>query len=190
MRTGRRKEKRERSPGNSEMKELWVSLLVGDKSFVLLFLSPACDTGCCCPETGKYCPPPPFFRDHFGRATDVPISTPFPPAAATATSPKSDEATTAATAKKKKKKKLSLRFHLRPGLSVLLAPRSPGIEWRPGRRKEHKTDGPRFPTREILARSEKKGPHLQAKGQGAEIKENLFFCFAQAKVEHTMCSRS
>ncbi len=178
MRTGRRKEKRERSPGNSEMKELWVSLLVGDKSFVLLFLSPACDTGCCCPETGKYCPPPPFFRDHFGRATDVPISTPFPPAAATATSPKSDEATTAATAKKKKKKKLSLRFHLRPGLSVLLAPRSPGIN-RMEAGEEERTQDRRtsFPHKGNIGQKRKKRSTLASKRTRCRDKGKPFFLF-------------
>ncbi len=154
MRTGRRKEKRERSPGNSEMKESWASLgLWGEQSFVLFFLA-RLRHRLLLPRDGKILPPPPppFFRDHFGRATDGPISTP-PSGGGHCDQSKVGRGHHSGDREEEEEE---IEFAVSFGLSVLLAPRSPGIEWRPGRRKEHKTDGPRFPTREILARGEKK----------------------------------
>ena len=176
MRTGRRKEKRDLSwkPRNERIVGFFG--LVGDKSFVLFFFSsPACATGCCCPETGKYCPPPPFFSRSFWTCDRCSHFHPSPPAAATDQS-KVGRGHRSGDREEEKKKKLNLRFHLRPGLSVLLAPRSPGIEWRPGRRKEHKTDGPRFPTREILARGEKK-VHACKQKDKVQRKRKTFFLF-------------
>ncbi len=163
------------------MKESWASLgLWGEQSFVLLFFFPSvCATGCCCPETGKYCPPPPpFFRDHFGRATDVPISTPFPSGGGHCDQSKVGRGHHSGD-REEEEEEIEFAVSFAPGTLRLIGSEKPRNRMEAGEEgeEEHKTDGPRFPTREILARSEKKGPHLQAKGQGAEIKENLFFLF-------------